>query len=70
MHRCFICDRVFSQTVTKYPDGKDPCPECVESYRSFKSHDEVIVFDDEDTERMEQLELFNLPTYVEDYYDQ
>jgi len=38
--KCYICSADFSKTITKYPDGKDPCPDCVLSYRSDPSLEE------------------------------
>lgn len=70
MAKCYICNSEFSNTVTNYPDGKNPCPECVEAYKSYKIDSEDAVLSDEDTEIMEGLEISNLPSFVEDYYDE
>lgn len=33
MYRCHICNELFSNVTTSYPDGLNPCPECVGSYK-------------------------------------
>lgn len=70
--RCYICDNPFNTTTTNYPDGKNPCPSCVEEYK-LKPSDETIEEGELDTADLEPITEdnfrdFNLP--VEDYYDQ
>lgn len=74
MH-CFICDSEYSKPVTNYPDGKDPCPSCVDAY---KMYDEKPAEEgDLDTSSLEELDLpteqerlgiFNIPHYDEEEY--
>lgn len=80
MHKCYICDGTFSKPVTNYPDGKDPCPYCVEAYREFDRPDtdkndgevEAVVLGEEDLQDLpleevhSRLGVHNLP--VDDTY--
>lgn len=72
MTHCYICDRSMTASPVNYPDGKNPCPECVEAYREYKKIDEQgeLFPDEEDEAVMEKLEIYNLPSDVEDYYDE
>jgi len=73
MPKCYICNCDFQKPVTAYPDGKDPCPDCVESYREVKLEegdlDTVSVEDIEDIPLQDVLYkqgIFNFP--VDDEY--
>lgn len=69
MSKCFICDREFTKPVTNYPDGKDPCPTCVDAYKMYdlklpEDGDDVIPLDDlELREEQERLGVINIPHY-------
>jgi hypothetical protein len=80
MPKCYICDSDFQKTVTNYPDGKDPCPFCVEAYREDKFNPpdsdggevEAVVLGEEELQELpaheaqSRLNIHNLP--VDDTY--
>jgi hypothetical protein len=68
--RCYICDCTFHGSSANYPDGKNPCADCVEAYRLKPGEEKVEEGELDTAELREEQDDLGINNFPSEDYDQ